>query len=298
MGQAAAQGAAVSFDAEAYRHASLEGWEAAAPGWVRRQELMRHYAAPVSHRMLDALQLQPGERVLELAGGLGETGMLAAELVAPGGSVIISDQAEAMLEGARARALELGLTNVETRVLNAEWIDLPLASVDAVLCRWGYMLMADPAAALGETRRVLASEGRLAFAVWDSLRCNPWALLPRQELIERGLAPAPAPRESSEPRPGPFALGDAEKLRELVAQAGFAEIEIEALELPRRHSDFEDLWETTLDLSQEFHNAVLSQPGEEMEAIKSSLQQRFAPFTAPDGTLEIPGRTLVVSASA
>jgi SAM-dependent methyltransferase len=286
----------VSFDAEIYRQASLEGWEAAAPGWVRRQELMRRYAAPVSHSMLDALALQPGERVLELAGGVGETGMLAAELVAPGGSVIVSDQAEAMLDGARARALELGLGNVEFRVLNAEWIDLPLASVDAVLCRWGYMLMADPAAALGETRRVLVSGGRLAFAVWDSVLCNPWALLPGQELIERGLAPAR--RESSEPRPGPFALGDAEALHELVAQAGFAEVGIEALDLPRRHADFEELWETTLDLSRDFHDAVLSRPAGEIEEIRASLAEGFAPYTATDGTLEIPGRTLVVFASA
>jgi SAM-dependent methyltransferase len=286
----------VSFDSEAYRQASLEAWEAAAPGWVRRQETMRRYAAPVSHEMLDALSLQPGERVLELAGGVGETGMLAAELVAPGGSVMISDQAEAMLEGARARALELGLANVEFRVLNAEWIDLPLASVDAVLCRWGYMLMADPAAALGETRRVLASGGRLACAVWDSVQSNPWALLPAQELVERGLAPAP--QESSEPRPGPFALGNIEALHELVAQAGFAEVEIEALELPRRHADFEDLWETTLDLSHDFHDTVLSQTAEKMHEIKTSLAERFAPYTNPDGALEIPGRTLVVSASA
>ncbi len=83
-----------------------------------------------------------------------------------------------MLEGARARALELGLSNIEFKVLNAEWIDLPLASVDAVLCRWGYMLMADPAAALAETRRVLRPGGRVALAVWDALEANPWALLP------------------------------------------------------------------------------------------------------------------------
>ena len=94
----------MSFDANAYRQASLDGWEAAAPGWVRRQEMLRAFGAPVSHWMLDAMHPQPGERVLELAAGLGETGMLAAELVAPIGGVIISDQAEAMLEGARARA--------------------------------------------------------------------------------------------------------------------------------------------------------------------------------------------------
>ena len=110
---------------------------------------------------MQAVAPQPGEKVLELAAGLGETGLLAAELVAPGGEVVISDQAEGMLEGARERAAELGIANVRFQVLSGEWIDLPIASVDIVLCRWGYMLMVDPAAALTETRRVLAPGGRL-----------------------------------------------------------------------------------------------------------------------------------------
>ena len=216
----------MSFDADTYRRSSLDGWEEAAPGWVRRQEMMREFAASVSHWMVDAISPQPGQRVLELAAGLGETGMLVAELVAPLGGVVISDQAEAMLEGARARSLALGLSNVEFQVLNAEWIDLPLASVDGVVCRWGYMLLADPGAALAETRRVLRPGGRVALAVWDALERNPWALLPAQELIERGLAPGPqgpgpahepgersAAGEPSEPRPGPFALGSAEAPR-------------------------------------------------------------------------------------
>jgi len=163
----------MNFDANAHREASLENWEEAASGWIHRQELLRELGAPVSHWMLDAIEPQPGQRVLELAAGLGETAMLAAELVAPMGGVVISDQAEAMLAGARARAIELGLSNIEFQVLNAEWIDLPVASVDAVLCRWGYMLMADPAAALGETRRVLRSGGRVALAVWEHAGAQP-----------------------------------------------------------------------------------------------------------------------------
>ncbi len=286
----------MSFDANAHRDASLEEWEAAASGWARRQELMREFAAPVSHRMLDALALQPGERVLELAAGLGETGMLAAEVVAPLGGVVISDQAEAMLEGARARALELGLSNIEFKVLNAEWIDLPLASVDAVLCRWGYMLMADPVAALAETRRVLRPGGRLALAVWDALDANPWALLPAQELIDRGLAPAPGP--SSEPRPGPFALGSREQVSDLLDEAGFLDVEVEAVDLMRRQASFGELWETTLDLSPSFHDAVLSRPAAEIAEIETSLAERFAPYTRAAGTLEIPARTLVASAGA
>jgi SAM-dependent methyltransferase len=286
----------MSFDAEAHRRTSLDSWEEAAPGWVRQQGLLRKFATPVSHWLIDAVMPQPGERVLELAAGLGETGMLAAELVAPLGGVVISDQAEAMLEGARSRAIALGLSNVEFQTLNAEWIDLPVASVDVVLCRWGYMLMADPAVAFAETRRVLRPGGRVALAVWDTLESNPWALLPAQELIERGIAPRPDP--DAPPPPGPFALAAPGRVRELLEQAGFVEARIEALELLRSHTSFAELWETTLDLSRSFHDAVLSRPASEIAEIEASLAERFAPYTAADGTLEIPARTLVAAASA
>jgi ubiquinone/menaquinone biosynthesis C-methylase UbiE len=283
----------MSFDANAHRETSLQSWEEAASGWTRRQELMRQFAAPVSHWLLDAISPQPGQRVLELAAGLGETGMLAAELVAPMGGVVVSDQAEAMLEGARARAIELGLSNLEFQVLNAEWIDLPVASVDAVICRWGYMLMADPGAALSETRRVLRPGGRVALAVWDAIEHNPWAVLPAHELIERGLASAPEPRT-----PGPFTLGNPERVYELLVRAGFSETRIEQQELVRRHPSFEELWDSTLDLSRSFHDAVLARPAPEIVEIKASLAERFAPYTDSDGTMEIPGRTLLASASA
>jgi SAM-dependent methyltransferase len=295
----------VSFDPAEHRRASLEGWEAAAPGWVRRQELLRELGAPVSQWMVQAIEPQPGQRVLELAAGLGETAMLAAELVAPVGEVIVSDQAEAMLAGARERAQELGLSNVEFRVLDAEWIDLPLASVDAVLCRWGYMLMADPGAALTEARRVVRPGGRLALAVWDALEHNPWAALPAAELRERGLVPAPdvdahvdaGARAAPEPQPpGPFALGDPEQVEELLGGAGFSEIDVQSIDVSRRHESFEGLWESTLDLSRSFHDAVLSRPPAEVAEISSSLRARFAPYAAPDGSLTVPGRTLVASA--
>jgi SAM-dependent methyltransferase len=288
--------AGAAFDANAHRASSLQGWEEAAPGWVRREELVRAFAAPVAHWMIRAISPQPGQRVLELAAGLGEPAMLAAALVAPHGGVIVSDQAEAMLEGARARAAELGLSNVEFQVLGAEWIDLPVASVDAVMCRWGYMLMADPAAALAETRRVLVPGGKLALAVWDEIERNPWALLPARELIERGLVPAPdaAAREL----PGPFALGRPGRIAELLADAGFDDVEVQAIDLVRRHPDFEELWETTLDLSRSFHDVTLSQPEGVVEEIRTSLAERFAAYTSPDGALAIPARTLVARASA
>jgi SAM-dependent methyltransferase len=283
----------MSFDANTHRESSLRNWEEAASGWTRRQDLLRELGAPVSQWMLDAVSPRPGERVLELAAGLGETGMLAAELVAPMGGVIISDQAEAMLEGARARAVALGLSNVEFQVLNAEWIDLPVASVDAVICRWGYMLMADPATALSETRRVLRPGGRTALAVWSAIEHNPWALLPARELLDRGLSSPPQPGT-----PGPFALGSSQVLAELLEGAGFSDVRVEELELVRRHASFEELWDSTLDLSRVFHDTVLERPGAEIDEIKSALADRFGPYTARDGTLQIPGRTLLAYADA
>ncbi len=274
--------------ARAHRDASLAHWEEAASGWVARQAKLREFSAPVSHWMIDAVDPQPGQRVLELAAGLGETGFLAAELVAPVGGVITSDQADAMLDGARKRAGELSLTNVEFQVLNAEWIDLPVASVDVVLCRWGYMLMADPPTALRETRRVLRPEGHLALAVWDAIEHNPWALLPASELIERGLIEAPAPGA-----PSPFALGEKQKVRDLLEDAGFDEVWVEPLDLLQCVSSFEEFWETTLDIARSFHDAVLARPEREIAEIRASLAARFKPFTGADGSLEIPMRTLV-----
>ncbi len=195
--------------------------------------------------MVQAAEPQPGEQVLELAAGVGETGLLAAELIAPVGKATISDQAEAMLDGARARAGELGITNVEFKVLNAEWIDLPLACIDVVLCRWGYMLMADPLAALAESRRVLRPGGRLALAIWDSIELNPWAKLPTLELGERGFgsppsAPGAPPRPGEERRPGPFSLGDPGLVEGLLADSGFTDITLEAVDILQRHESFED----------------------------------------------------------
>jgi SAM-dependent methyltransferase len=279
--------------ARAHRDASLTHWEEAASGWVARQSAMRDLSAPVSHWMIDAVRPQPGQRVLELAAGLGETGFLAAEMGAPVGGVITSDQADAMLEGARKRAAALGLTNVEFQVLNAEWIDLPVASVDVVLCRWGYMLMADPLAALVETRRVLRPGGHLALAAWDAVEHNPWALLPAVELLERGLSEPSVPGS-----PGPFALGDRGRLTELVEAAGFGEAWVKGLDLTQRQPSFDEFWETTLDLSRMFHDAVLARPAAEIADIKVSLEARLEPFTMRDGSLEIPMRTLVAAATA
>jgi SAM-dependent methyltransferase len=280
-------------DADAYRTHSLDAWESAAAGWARRADWFAETTLPISHWMIDAVRLQPGHRVLELAAGLGETGLLAAELILPGGRLISSDQVDGMLELGRERAARMGITNVEFKIIDGEWIDLPLASVDAVLCRFGYMLMADPAAALRETRRVLVPGGRLALAVWDRPDANPWAQVSRVALEAHGLR---APAEPG--TPGPFTLADADRVGELLEQAGFTEIELDSLEIVQRDPDFDTWWTGHLDMSTLARRAVEDGDPLVVEAARAQIREGLAPYTDADGGLAIPGRTILAAATA
>jgi SAM-dependent methyltransferase len=272
---------------------SAEYWDEAAVGWRRRQELVREFMAPLARRLADAIEPRPGQRVLELAAGLGDTGFMVAPRLQPEGVLVCSDHSQVMLKAARERAAELGIANVEFVALDAEWIDLPVASVDAVICRFGYMLTAEPAAALRETRRVIRPGGRLALAVWDAPERNPWSSLPNGVLRDRGLLSSPAAGA-----PGPFALSDSDQLCALLDEAGFQEVALEAVDLEEAHGDFESFWETRLDLSRVFHDAVLSQPPAEIAEIRAELATRLARYAAADGRLRIPARALVAVASA
>ena len=206
----------MGFDPTEYRRESRARWGAAARGWVSQGSHLRSATMPVAGWMLQAAALQPGHHVLELAAGPGEVGFLALELIRPGGRLISSDFAPEMVTAAQERAAELGLDGIRFKQIDAESIDLPAASQDAVLCRWGYMLMADPAAALRETRRVLKPGGRLAMATWAGADANPWSSLIGRELVVRGLSQPPEPD-----RPGQFAWSEPEVVAERLADAGF-----------------------------------------------------------------------------
>ena len=177
---------------EEYRHTSFETWEAMAPGWERWRAELQDALTPVRDWLITHLAPQPGDTVLELAAGPGDTGFAAAALVGEGGCLISTDFSPEMVEVARRRGAELGLENVDYRAMDAERIDLDVDAVDGVLCQSAYMLMADPVAALSETRRVLRPGGRLALSVWGAPDQNPWASVGGRILVERGLSSRPS----------------------------------------------------------------------------------------------------------
>ena len=283
----------MSFDPDAYRAGARETWERAAPGWRERRAALQAVAMPVSRWMSDAVRPQPGHRLLELAAGAGDTGFLVAELIQPGGTLICSDASEGMLDAARGRAEELGVTGVEFKLLEAEWIDLPAASVDGVLCRWGYMLLADPSAALRETRRVLRPGGRVALAAWDSAERNPWAAVGTQEMQQLLDAPPPAPDQ-----PGMFAFAPPGRIEALLHEAGFTDVEVEALDLAFAHDDEDAWWEERVTLSVPFADALAGLEPAQRDRLREAIDARLAVYRDDSGGLTIPARALVAAASA
>jgi SAM-dependent methyltransferase len=280
-------------DPEAQRADSAARWDAAAAGWGQAADQIREFGMPVSAWMIDHLALQPGQRLLELAAGPGDTGFLAAELIRPGGTLVSSDSSEGMLEIARERAAKFGIQNVEFLRLELEWIDLDTASVDAILCRWGIMLVVDPAAAVQEARRVLRPGGRLAVAVWDEARLNPWATIPGRVLVELGHAEPPDPAA-----PGMFVLAPAERLAELLESAGFIEVVVEPVDLQRPAPTDEAFFEQTLNVSGMFAQAFRDLPQADQEAVRARISELSEPFRQSDGSLLFPARSLGATASA
>ena len=271
---------------EDYRTSSRDTWQAMAAGWDRERSWMWAASRPVSERMLEALMPQPGQTVLELAAGTGETGFAAARELGPQGRLISTDFAPEMAAAARRESRRLGLHNVEHREMDAEQMDLESDSVDGVLCRWGYMLMAEPERALTETRRVLRDGGRLVLSVWGAAERNPWASVAGRALMEHTGGPPPKPGD-----PGIFAMADPERLRSLVEDAGFGEPRLEEVEVRWHFADIDDYWRFVTELAGGIAMVLKTMAEDDRNAVRALVERAISGVRTDNG-LELPGVAL------
>jgi ubiquinone/menaquinone biosynthesis C-methylase UbiE len=254
-----------------------------APRWERGRELLWRGTKPVSEWLVAHLDAQPGQTILELAAGAGETGFLAAPALGPEGRLITSDREPGMVDVARRVAEEQGVTNAEFRVLDAVRLDLADASVDGVLNRFGYILKGTPPPALAEIRRVLRPGGTLAFSVWAARERNPWMTVPADAMVARGHLP---PQTDDEIRLS--ARRNPETIARLLAEAGFAEPEVEELEVAYRFADREELWFFVSELRGPVALALADLSEAERAAVRAEIESRAA---APTG-FELGGVSL------
>ncbi len=272
------------------RRTGYEISQAIAPTWESRRAEIEEVAGPVSAWMVRELAPRPGETVLELAAGVGDTGFAAARLVGSNGRLICTDFSPAMLDAARRRGGELGLRNVDYRLVDAERIDLDSDSVDGVLCRYGYMLMADPAAALAETRRVLRPGGRLALAVWGAAERNPFFALVAMSLTRRGHIPPPDPEG-----PGIFSMASDERTIALLEGAGFEEVRTDEVEARFAFGDVGEYLTFIGDTAGPIALALRGLSEEQRREISDDVEEAAAPFATEDGYV-LPGVSLVAAA--
>ncbi|HEX2504459.1 MAG TPA: methyltransferase domain-containing protein [Miltoncostaeaceae bacterium] len=271
---------------EEYRAASREVWDRMAAGWDRRRDWMWEASQAVGQWMVDALAPRPGQTILELAAGLGDTGFAAAAALGGEGRLISTDFSAEMVEAARRHAAELGIGNSEHRTMDAERIDLEDASVDGALCRWGYMLMADPAAALRETGRVLRDGGRLAMSVWGDPERNPWASVPARIIMDRAGAPPPDPEA-----PGIFAMASERRTRSLLEDAGLEVRRMEVIEVEWSFASADDVWTFVRDLAGALALVLKAMPEPDQSEVRSTLTDALEPYRNGAG-YTMPGAAL------
>ncbi len=266
--------------------------EFVASSWERHRELLFEGQRAVSEWLVDRVDPRPGQTVLELAAGPGETGFLAAERVGADGRLISTDLSAGMIDAARRGADARGLRNVEFRVMDAQQIDLPDESVDGVISRFGVMLMPDPGAAVRGARRVLRDGGRLAYAVWGPPDRNPWLTVLVGAVLQTGHAPPGDPFGPG----GPFSLAEPDANRALLDSAGFSKVQIEDIPGAMRYDDFAHYWNVQSNVSGPLAVLIASLPADEVDAIKTALEPALAPFGSGDA-LSIPSLAIGISAA-
>jgi ubiquinone/menaquinone biosynthesis C-methylase UbiE len=212
-----------AFNPDEFKAQQREMWDNAAAGWQIWWETFERGAQKVSNKLVELAEIKPGDKVLDIATGIGEPAVTAARRVKPNGKVVAIDISPQMLAIAKTRARSLGLDSViEFIESDGEKIDLPDSTekFDVILSRFGLMFFPNLSAALVKIREMLVTNGSLSAAVWSAPSKVPWLDLAFASVRKQiNNAPGPTPMTL-----GPFALADVDALKQFFSQAGFRDI--------------------------------------------------------------------------
>lgn len=278
-------------DADTAREQQREEWALSAPGWAEFRDNLAAPSGTMTARLLAAVAPRPGDRALDLACGIGNpTGALAAAVTGEG-SVLGLDLSREMIDGARSWARAHGVANAEFRVVPDEaHLGLPPEEFDVAVCRVGLQYMPDPGAALSAVHEALVPGGRLAATTLGNPgRCMAFRI--SSQVIARHV-PMPAAPPSG---PGPVSLADADRLRELFVEAGFADVAVEPFETALIEvGDAEACWLMFERTMGPLIKMLATMPADRARALRedgiATLRQEFA-----DGPVVLTGEALLAS---
>ena len=234
--------------------------------------------------MVELADVGAGQRVLDIATGIGEPALVAARLVGPAGRVIATDLSPRMLDIARERATASAVTNVEFIEKDAQQLDFHEGSFDAVLWRWGPMDLPDPSNTFVAIRRMLTPGGSFATAVWPAgpnarpLASRAMSVACVMFDLPTGDAKEPAPPDTS--------------LRQQLIDAGFTDVRVEELTLTLEFASTDDCTRYLMDVSPEFSTLLSARSPALLAAYRHRLAAALQEYVTADGGVRIPNVTL------
>jgi SAM-dependent methyltransferase len=263
-------------------------WAQGLDGLRRSWATLEPIERPVSDRLFELADIRAGDTVLDVATGIGEPALTIAARLGRSGRVIAIDQSADLLQCARGRAREAGVSNVEFRQMNAEAIDVPDGSLQAIVCRWGLMFVEDLAGGLRRMRCGLASGGRLAAAVWSDPGKVPIISVRRSVMRDLGLAALPV---------DPFSLSVPSRLTTALSAAGFNGISVERMDVAYRFRSVEEYVDHTRDLHGTRLGGLRERSPERQAEFWSALAAAARHYARPDGVVDMSSEVLLVTAT-
>jgi SAM-dependent methyltransferase len=261
-----------TFDPNQFKMAQREGWDSVAEGWKEWWESIEKGAQKLSQRLIELAEIKPGQRVLDVATGIGEPSITAAKVVGTGGHVLATDISRQMLAIAKERAIALRLQDImEFKESDAENLDLANSSFDAALCRWGLMLIPNLDVVIGKIYSSLVSGGRFAAAVWADATKVPIIGLATRIIGSQIQMSAPPPGV-----PNPFSLADTNKLENSLARAGFRDIHTDTVIVTYEFESGEDYCRYCQSASPSARIALSKQTEERKEDIWRKVAEEAA----------------------
>jgi SAM-dependent methyltransferase len=260
--------------------AQMDYWNATAgETWALFQEQLDRQIAPLGLEALRVLAPAPGEAILDIGCGCGQTSLDLASRVGSEGHVVGVDISVPMLEVARRRPSSNLTRPPEFREVDAQSGDLGHAEFDAAFSRFGLMFFSEPVVAFSNIRRALKPHGRLGFVCWRALAENTWMLAPLNAAL-----PLVPPLPPADPlAPGPFAFADADRVRSILHDAGFATVTIDRIDMLIGSGDIEQ----TLALAFKVGplGALLRENPHQKEHVADAVRDALSHFATPAGVL-------------
>ena len=258
--------------------------------WAAMRQEIDRVVTPFGAAALKAAAPQPGERVIDVGCGCGETSIEIARLVGPAGSVLGIDVSQPMLAVARSHGQSANLSFQEA---DASGSPLP-AGVDLLFSRFGVMFFSEPSAAFSHLRKSLRAGGRCVFVCWRTPRDNAWAMTP---LAAARQALDITPPQSDPNAPGPFAFADEERLRNILSAAGFGNIELQRFDAaiflgPTPRSAAEGVVQLG-----PVARLLREVGAEHLPIVVDAIERTLAPLAAPNGQVSLNGSTWIVAAA-